>query len=93
MGTSAAAPIVSGAVALVAEQFPWMSNKNLAVTVLTTAKRAANPDLEWGRGLLDVGKAIRGPGLFEEDFAANLPAGYSSIFSNDIGYRPGLNGA
>lgn len=91
-GTSAAAPIVSGAVALVAEQFPWMSNKNLAVTVLTTANRAANPDAEWGRGLLDVGKAIRGPGLFEEDFAANLPAGYTSIFSNDIGYRPGLNG-
>ncbi|NHC07623.1 S8 family serine peptidase [Azonexus fungiphilus] len=92
MGTSAAAPFVSGAVALVAEQFPWMSNKNLAVTVLTTANRAANPDVEWGRGLLDVGKAIRGPGLFEEDFAANLPAGYSSTFSNDIGYRPGLNG-
>ena len=91
-GTSAAAPIVSGAVALVAEQFPWMTNKNLSATILTTGTRAANPDAEWGRGLLDVGKAINGPGLFEEDFEANVPGGYASVFSNDIGYRAGLNG-
>lgn len=49
-GTSISAPIVSGAVALVAEQFPWMTNKNLSVTVLTTGTRATNPDAEWGRG-------------------------------------------
>ncbi|MGD9947228.1 MAG: autotransporter domain-containing protein [Desulfobulbus sp.] len=90
-GTSAAAPIVSGAVALVAEQFPWMTNKNLSVTILTTGNRAAHPDDEWGRGLLDVGKAIKGPALFEEDFEANVPSG-SSVFSNDIGYRAGLDG-
>jgi len=91
-GTSIAAPIVSGAVALVAEQFPWMSNKNLSVTILTTGTRAANPDVEWGRGLLDVGKAIKGPALFEENFEANIPGGYASVFSNDIGYRAGLDG-
>lgn len=91
-GTSAAAPIVSGAVALVAEQFPWMSNKNLSVTILTTGTRAANPDVEWGRGLLDVGKAIKGPALFEENFEANVPGGNASVFSNDIGYRAGLDG-
>ena len=91
-GTSISAPIVSGAVALVAEQFPWMTNKNLGVTILTTGTRAANPDVEWGRGLLDVGRAIQGPGLFEEDFEANVPGGYASVFSNDIGYRAGLDG-
>lgn len=91
-GTSIAAPIVSGAVALVAEQFPWMTNKNLGVTILSTGTRAANPDVEWGRGLLDVGKAIQGPGLFEEDFEANVPGGYASVFSNDIGHRAGLDG-
>lgn len=91
-GTSIAAPIVSGAVALVAEQFPWMTNKNLGVTILSTGTRAANPDVEWGRGLLDVGKAIQGPGLFEEDFEANLPGGYASVFSNDIGHRSGFDG-
>ena len=91
-GTSMAAPIISGAVALVAEQFPWMSNKNLTATILTTGSRAYAPDVEWGRGLLDVGKAIKGPALFETDFEANVPGGYSSVFSNDIGYRSGLNG-
>lgn len=92
VGTSMAAPMVSGAVALVAEQFPWMSNKNLAATILTTGSRASNPDAEWGRGLLDVGKAIKGPALFETDFEANVPGGYASVFGNDIGYRSGLNG-
>ncbi len=89
-GTSAAAPIVSGAVALVAEQLPWMTNKNLATTLLTTASRAANPDDEWGRGLLNVGKAINGPAIFETDFSANVTAGYVSAFSNDISGPAGL---
>ena len=92
VGTSIAAPIVSGAVALVAEQFPWMTNKNLAVTILSTGSRAANPDAELGRGLLDVGKAIQGPGLFEADFAANIPGGDVAVFSNDIGQRAGFDG-
>lgn len=89
-GTSMAAPVVSGAVALLAEQFPWMTNKNLATTILTTASRAENPDIEWGRGLLDVGKAIKGPGIFEEDFSANVTAGYASTFSNNISGIAGL---
>ena len=89
-GTSAAAPIVSGAVALVAEQFPWMSNKNLATTILTTASRAQTPDDDWGRGLLNIGKAINGPGIFEEDFAANVSGGYTSTFSNNISGTAGL---
>lgn len=89
-GTSMAAPVVTGAVALLAEQFPWMTNKNLATTILTTASMAANPDEEWGRGLLDVGKAIKGPGIFEEDFSANVTAGYASTFSNDISGTAGL---
>lgn len=91
-GTSLSAPIVSGAVALVAEQFPWMTNKNLSVTILTTGSNAFTPDLEWGRGLLDIGKAINGPALFEDTFEANIPDGSVSIFSNDIGYRAGLDG-
>lgn len=89
-GTSMASPVVSGAVALVAEQFPWMTNKNLATTILTTASRAENPDVEWGRGLLNVGKAIQGPGIFEEDFSADVTAGYASTFSNNISGTAGL---
>lgn len=36
-GTSMAAPVVSGALALVAQAYPWMSGKQLADAVLTTA--------------------------------------------------------
>lgn len=90
VGTSMASPVVSGAVALLAEQFPWMTNKNLVTTILTTGSRAASPDAEWGRGLLNVGKAIQGPGIFEETFEANVTAGYTSAFGNDIAGNAGL---
>lgn len=90
VGTSMASPLVSGAVALVAEQFPWMTSKNLATTILTTGSRAAAPDAEWGRGLLNVGKAIQGPGIFEETFVADVTAGYTSTFGNDIAGSAGL---
>lgn len=83
-GTSYAAPLVSGAVALVAEKFPWMTNRNLATTILTTGSTASAPTTEMGRGLLDVGKAINGPGIFEEDFEANVTSGLASTFSNSI---------
>lgn len=89
-GTSYAAPLVTGAVALVASQFPWMTSKNLGVTILTTGSTAADPSLIWGRGLLDVGKAMNGPGIFEENFEANVTAGYRSTFSNDISGQAGL---
>lgn len=83
-GTSYAAPVVTGAVALVAEKFPWMTNKNLSVTILTTGTTAANPSDIWGRGLLDLGKAINGPAIFEEDFEANVSKQYASSFGNII---------
>ena len=38
-GTSMAAPVVSGALALVAQAYPWMTGKQLADTVLTTANK------------------------------------------------------
>ena len=83
-GTSMAAPHVTGAVAVVAEKYPWMTNKNLSVTILTTGTTASNPSDIWGRGLLDLGKAINGPAIFEEDFEANVTTGYASTFSNAI---------
>ncbi len=90
-GTSYAAPIVAGAVALVAEVFPWMTNKNLATTILTTGTSAETPSEVWGRGLLDIGRAIQGPGIFEETFDANVTAGYRSAFSNNISGIAGLD--
>lgn len=89
-GTSMAAPVVSGVVALVAEKYPWMSSRNLTTTILTTAKDAAAPTSELGRGLIDVSRAINGPGIFEEDFEANVLAGYSSVFGNNISGTHGI---
>jgi len=41
-GTSMAAPYVSGGLALVQQAFPWMTGKQLADTVLTTADNSTN---------------------------------------------------
>ncbi|NDY83282.1 autotransporter domain-containing protein [Orrella sp. NBD-18] len=90
-GTSYASPLVAGAVALVSEVFPWMTNKNLATTILTTGTTAENPSEIWGRGLLDVGRAIKGPGIFEETFDANVTAEFSSTFGNNISGTAGLD--
>ena len=87
-GTSMATPHVTGAVALVAEKYPWMSNKNLATTILTTGTKADAPSEIWGRGLLDVGKAINGPAIFEEDFEASVSG--TSTFGNAISGNYGL---
>ena len=88
-GTSMAAPLVSGTVALVAEMFPWMSASQLTTSVLTTGSLAATPNTTWGRGLLRVDAAILGPGIFESTFYANT-AGYSSTFGNNISGSSGL---
>lgn len=90
-GTSMASPIVAGAVALVAEKYPWMTNRNLVTTILTTASEAHNaPSPIYGRGLLDVNRAINGPAIFEETFVANLPKQMNSVFSNPISGDYGL---
>lgn len=90
-GTSMAAPIVTGAVALVAEKYPWMTNRNLVTTILTTATEAHNdPSPIYGRGLLDVNRAINGPAIFEETFEANLPTNVTAVFSNAISGDHGL---
>lgn len=90
-GTSMAAPLVTGAVALLAEKYPWMTNRNLVTTILTTATEAHNePSPIYGRGLLDVNRAINGPAIFESTFEANLPANVTAVFSNEISGDYGL---
>jgi autotransporter-associated beta strand protein len=89
VGTSMAAPFVTGAVALVAEAFPWMNNTQLATSVLTTGSSATTPNAISGRGLLNVGKAVQGPGIFESDFTANT-SGNNSTFGNNISGNYGL---
>ncbi|EKT4521899.1 S8 family serine peptidase [Pseudomonas putida] len=60
-GTSYAAPIVSASAALLAERFPYMSMEQVRMTMLTTATDLGDAE-RYGWGMLNVAKAIDGPG-------------------------------
>ena len=81
-GTSMAAPHVAGAAALVREAFPFFSAPNVATTLLTTASSLGDPTI-YGWGLLNVGKALRGPAQFASTFSVDTKGG-SGTFANDI---------
>lgn len=92
-GTSMASPHVAGAAALVKQAFPYFGAYHLQQTLLTTATDwgDAGVDDVYGWGLLNVGKAVRGPAQFIEGRAFDVDTmGYDSTFSNDIGGKGGL---
>lgn len=91
-GTSLAAPQVSGAAALVWQKYPYFSNDLVRQTLLGTARDlgVAGPDSTFGYGLLDVGKAIRGPARFDwGDVVVSFDGGVST-WGNTIGGGGGL---
>ncbi|MEO7073411.1 MAG: autotransporter domain-containing protein [Rhodanobacter sp.] len=65
-GTSLAAPQVSGAAALVWEQFPYFDNDLVRQTLLGTATDLGAPGVDpvFGYGGLNVGRAVDGPMQF-----------------------------
>src|SRR6056297_525298 len=87
-GSSMAAPMVAGAAALVRQAFPYMTARQVIEVVLTTASFQGFPEI-FGHGLLNAGRAVRGPiklgsdQIFSEIFAVNT-AGHDSEWSNDI---------
>ncbi|HEL3864384.1 TPA: S8 family serine peptidase [Stenotrophomonas maltophilia] len=93
-GTSFAAPLVSGAAALVWERYPYFDNNLVRQTLLGTAKDIGAPGVDpvFGYGLLDIGRAINGPGRFDwGDVVANVDAASTgSVWSNDIVGSGGL---
>ena len=78
-GTSMAAPHVSGALALLMERFPYLDNPQIRDVLLTTATDLGAPGVDeiYGWGLIDLKKAIEGPGLLrvDTDVAMNQAAG------------------
>ncbi len=60
-GTSFAAPVVSAAVAVLREAFPYMSAPQITDLLLTTARDIGAPgtDAVYGRGMLDLERATR----------------------------------
>lgn len=99
-GTSMAAPHVTGAVALTMQRFSYLDNKDIREIILTTANRSGHlsDTTIYGQGLLDVAKAMRGPGKFRRNFLVHLPidpcAGLQdktcNDWSNDISGTGGL---
>lgn len=95
-GTSMAAPVVAGAAAVLRQAFPYMSARQIIEVILTTTNDGGlygNHDI-YGRGLLDLGRAVRGPGEFGADgFAPMFRADtrrHDSWFGNDIEGDGGL---
>ncbi|MBQ2017480.1 MAG: S8 family serine peptidase [Alphaproteobacteria bacterium] len=60
-GTSFAAPIVSGAIAVIREAFPYMKSSEITQLLFTTARDlgATGVDSVYGHGMLDLERATR----------------------------------
>lgn len=93
-GTSYAAPLVSGAAALVWQKYPYFTNDLVRQTLLGTATDLGAPGVDgtFGHGLLNVGKAVNGPGRFDwgNTVVDVNVLGLESVWSNDISGSGGL---
>ncbi|MFJ4193818.1 autotransporter domain-containing protein [Pseudomonas sp. NPDC089534] len=88
-GTSMAAPHATGALALVMERYPYMTNRQALEVLLTTATQLDGsvteaPTTQVGWGVANLARAMRGPGQLLGAFDANLAAGQRDVWSNDI---------
>ncbi|HEJ8171268.1 autotransporter outer membrane beta-barrel domain-containing protein [Serratia nevei] len=65
-GTSMAAPHVAGSVAVLMERFPYLNGAQVAEVLKTTATDMGAPGIDalYGWGMINLGKAINGPGMF-----------------------------
>ncbi|MGU3469222.1 S8 family serine peptidase, partial [Methylobacterium sp. C33D] len=97
-GTSMAAPHVAGAAAVLRQAFPFLTAPQIAQTMFTTATHlgdglADRPNTTYGWGLLNLGKAIDGPGQFTSTWTVNTTyngQAYYGRFANDISGVGGL---
>jgi len=83
-GTSMAAPHVAGAAAVLMERFLYMSGDQISTILKTTATDLGAPGIDslYGWGMINLGKAVNGPGMFitAEDIPAEfrIDGGYGS---------------
>ncbi len=91
-GTSLAAPMVTGAAALVWQAFPYFDNDLVRQTLLGTAdpRGGSQPNPTFGYGALDVGRAVQGPAQFDWGDVDVSFDNLISTWSNDISGNGGL---
>jgi len=85
-GTSFAAPIVSGAAALVWEAFPYFDNDLITQTLLGTATDLGEPGVDpvFGYGAVDIARAVQGPSRLDwGDLRVSFDGG-TSVWGNDL---------
>lgn len=86
-GTSMAAPHVTGALGLLFERFPYLTATQVRNVMFTTATDlgAAGVDEIFGWGLLNLERAIEGPGMLLEDTVVdmNQAAGGAKVWEGD----------
>ncbi|PJK03006.1 autotransporter outer membrane beta-barrel domain-containing protein, partial [Lysobacteraceae bacterium NML91-0268] len=75
-GTSMAAPHVTGALALLFERYPYLTNAQVRDVLLTTATDLGAPGVDdvYGWGMVNLKKAIEGYGQFRVDTDVNMVA-------------------
>lgn len=92
-GTSQAAPVVAGGMAVLRQAFPYMTARQVIELALTTTQKSGR-QRDFGRGKFDLGRAIQGPRTFgAKGFAENFDVdtrGYDSLWEGDIGGPGGL---
>ena len=73
-GTSMAAPHVTASLALVMQRFPYLHNAAIRDVLLTTARDLGAPGVDdiFGWGMIDLRKAIDGPGQLRVDTTVNM---------------------
>ncbi|RTG16631.1 autotransporter domain-containing protein, partial [Serratia marcescens] len=87
-GTSMAAPHVAGSVAVLMERFPYLSGAQVAEVLKTTATDMGAPGIDalYGWGMINLGKAINGPGMFYT--VEDIPAEFRIPDPTGVAYGP-----
>lgn len=88
-GTSMSAPHLTGALGILMERYPYLGNEEIRTILLTTASHrgtgpADTPNEVFGWGVPDLRKGMDGPAQLLGKFTANLPAGVSDTWKNNI---------
>lgn len=102
-GTSFAAPVATGSLALLKQRFPYFSPTQIRDTLLTTATDigAKGVDSQFGWGVINLGKAIHGPAqllrdevytVSQDDVWSNRLLGQQYAFTKQGNAALALNG-